>query len=161
LLGATKNMKNFTQKSNKIGIILLIAGVCIHDSFLITMFIMMLTSCITWTCNFGPFLTCFGFAEPRLGRKACGRLIHLLSPRHPIVSGGAEPCPEVDSRSHFSLSVTSSLLHDAPHVRGLLFVVRCHEVSLPGLDLCEIWLGTHPLCVKENSLVNKFLRLWY
>jgi hypothetical protein len=61
-------------------------------------------------------LTCSGFARPGPSGKAHlgGRLIHLLSLRHPLVSGGAELCLEVDSRSHFPLSVTSSFLHYAP-----------------------------------------------
>jgi hypothetical protein len=102
------------------------------------------------------------FAEPGLsGMVHLGGLIHLLSPRHPLVNGGAESCLEVDSCLHFPLPVTSSLLHCAPHVRGILRVVRCHEVPLPGRGLCEIGFCAHPLCVKDNSLVNEFLRPWY
>jgi hypothetical protein len=90
-----------------------------------------------------------------------GRLVHLLSPRHPVGGGGAESCLEVDSCSHLPLPVTSSLLHYAPHVRGILRVVRCHELPLSGRGLCEIGFCAHPLCMKEYSLVNEFLRLLY
>jgi hypothetical protein len=107
-------------------------------------------------------LTYSRFAEPGLSGKAhLGGFIHLLSPRHPLVRGGAESCLEVGSCSHFPLSVTSSFLHYAPHIRGILRVVLCHEVPLPGPGLCEIGLGAHPLRVKDNSLVDEFLRLRY
>jgi hypothetical protein len=110
-----------------------------------------------------PFLYTYSrFAEPGLsGMAHLGGLIHLLSPRQPLVDGGAELCLEVDSCLHFPLPVTSSLLHCAHHVRGILGIVRSHEVPLPGCGLCEIGFCAHPLCVKDNSLVDEFMPLRY